>query len=106
MILTIALVLSCFMGLYQEMNITNYKINLLYTVSLKYLFYFILFYNYNIQKKKFFFLLICMLIFFFFLHCRYVCISGVHRLQSISSSLTVNFVLNLRKFISLILSVL
>lgn len=35
-----------------------------------------------------------------------MCISGVHRLQSLSSALTLNFVLNLRKFTSLLISVL
>lgn len=35
-----------------------------------------------------------------------MCISGVHRLTSLSSALTLNFVLNLRKFTSLLISVL
>ncbi|KAJ1931025.1 golgi uridine diphosphate-N- acetylglucosamine transporter, partial [Linderina macrospora] len=34
-----------------------------------------------------------------------VCVSGVHRLTSMSSSLTLNVVLNLRKLVSLVLSV-
>ncbi|KAF9945002.1 hypothetical protein BGZ65_011315, partial [Modicella reniformis] len=36
----------------------------------------------------------------------FMCISGVHRLTSLSSALTLNFVLNLRKFTSLVISVL
>ncbi|KAJ1951803.1 golgi uridine diphosphate-N- acetylglucosamine transporter, partial [Dipsacomyces acuminosporus] len=35
-----------------------------------------------------------------------VCVSGVHRLTSMSSSLTLNVVLNLRKLVSLVISVL
>jgi hypothetical protein len=35
---------------------------------------------------------------------QYVCVSGVHRLSSVSSSLTLNLVLSLRKVASLILS--
>jgi len=35
-----------------------------------------------------------------------MCISGVHRLTSLSSALTLNFILNLRKFSSLLISVL
>jgi len=34
-----------------------------------------------------------------------VCVSGVHRLNSIATALTLNLVLNLRKFISLVISV-
>ncbi|KAL1920421.1 uncharacterized protein VTP21DRAFT_798 [Calcarisporiella thermophila] len=37
---------------------------------------------------------------------QYVCISGVHRLTAFASALTLNLVLNLRKFTSLVLSVL
>ncbi|KAF9314365.1 golgi uridine diphosphate-N- acetylglucosamine transporter [Podila horticola] len=37
---------------------------------------------------------------------QFMCISGVHRLTSLSSALTLNFVLNLRKFTSLLISVL
>ncbi|KAK3812267.1 MAG: UAA transporter [Benniella sp.] len=37
---------------------------------------------------------------------QFMCISGVHRLTSLSSALTLNFVLNLRKFTSLVISVL
>ncbi|KAF9426590.1 golgi uridine diphosphate-N- acetylglucosamine transporter [Podila epigama] len=37
---------------------------------------------------------------------QFMCISGVHRLTALSSSLTLNFVLNLRKFTSLLISVL
>ena len=37
---------------------------------------------------------------------RFMCISGVHRLTSLSSALTLNFILNLRKFSSLLISVL
>ncbi|KAI9594048.1 UAA transporter [Syncephalis fuscata] len=36
---------------------------------------------------------------------QYICISGVNRLTSIASSLTVNLILNIRKMISLLLSV-
>ncbi|OZJ02849.1 hypothetical protein BZG36_03224 [Bifiguratus adelaidae] len=36
---------------------------------------------------------------------QYVCISGVHRLTAISSSLTLNLILNLRKFVSLVISI-
>ncbi|CAG8449625.1 2978_t:CDS:2, partial [Acaulospora colombiana] len=36
---------------------------------------------------------------------RFVCVSGVHRLNSISTALTLNLVLNLRKFTSLVISV-
>ncbi|KAJ1839853.1 golgi uridine diphosphate-N- acetylglucosamine transporter, partial [Coemansia sp. RSA 2703] len=35
-----------------------------------------------------------------------VCVSGVHRFTSMSSSLTLNVVLNVRKLVSLVLSVL
>jgi UDP-xylose/UDP-N-acetylglucosamine transporter B4 len=34
-----------------------------------------------------------------------VCVSGVHRLNSIATALTLNLVLNLRKFTSLLISV-
>ncbi|KAG0234545.1 golgi uridine diphosphate-N- acetylglucosamine transporter [Actinomortierella wolfii] len=37
---------------------------------------------------------------------QFMCISGVHRLTSLSSALTLNFILNLRKFTSLVISVL
>ncbi|KAF9550425.1 golgi uridine diphosphate-N- acetylglucosamine transporter [Mortierella hygrophila] len=37
---------------------------------------------------------------------QFMCISGVHRLTSLSSALTLNFILNLRKFSSLLISVL
>ncbi|KAF9207722.1 golgi uridine diphosphate-N- acetylglucosamine transporter [Haplosporangium sp. Z 27] len=37
---------------------------------------------------------------------QFMCISGVHRLTSLSSALTLNFILNLRKFTSLLISVL
>ncbi|KAG9067415.1 golgi uridine diphosphate-N- acetylglucosamine transporter [Linnemannia hyalina] len=37
---------------------------------------------------------------------QFMCISGVHRLTSLSSALTLNFILNLRKFSSLLVSVL
>ncbi|KAG0011699.1 golgi uridine diphosphate-N- acetylglucosamine transporter [Podila clonocystis] len=37
---------------------------------------------------------------------QFMCISGVHRLTALSSALTLNFVLNLRKFTSLLISVL
>ncbi|KAG0252506.1 golgi uridine diphosphate-N- acetylglucosamine transporter [Mortierella polycephala] len=37
---------------------------------------------------------------------QFMCISGVHRLTSLSSALTLNFILNLRKFTSLLVSVL
>ncbi|CAG8483986.1 10469_t:CDS:2 [Ambispora gerdemannii] len=36
---------------------------------------------------------------------QYVCVSGVHRLNSVSTALTLNLVLNLRKFTSLMISV-
>lgn len=41
-----------------------------------------------------------------FLHTRYVCIAGVNRMTSVATSLTLNLVLNLRKFTSLIFSIL
>ncbi|KAF9582290.1 golgi uridine diphosphate-N- acetylglucosamine transporter [Lunasporangiospora selenospora] len=37
---------------------------------------------------------------------QFMCISGVHRLTSLSTALTLNFILNLRKFTSLVISVL
>ncbi|KAF9438543.1 golgi uridine diphosphate-N- acetylglucosamine transporter [Entomortierella beljakovae] len=37
---------------------------------------------------------------------QFMCISGVHRLTSLSTALTLNFILNLRKFTSLLISVL
>ena len=36
---------------------------------------------------------------------RYVCISGVNRMTAAASSLTLNLVLNLRKFASLLISI-
>ncbi|KAG0349612.1 hypothetical protein BG004_000018 [Podila humilis] len=36
---------------------------------------------------------------------QFMCISGVHRLTSLSSALTLNFILNIRKFTSLLISV-
>ena len=45
------------------------------------------------------------LIFPFILN-RYVCIAGVNRMTAIASSLTLNLVLNLRKFTSLLISIL
>jgi UDP-xylose/UDP-N-acetylglucosamine transporter B4 len=38
--------------------------------------------------------------------CRYGCIAGVNRMTSVSTSLTLNLVLNLRKFTSLIISII
>lgn len=37
---------------------------------------------------------------------RYVCIKGVNRMTSITTSLTLNLILNLRKFTSLIISII
>ncbi|KNC98675.1 UDP-galactose transporter [Spizellomyces punctatus DAOM BR117] len=37
---------------------------------------------------------------------QYVCISGVHRLSSMASSVTLNMILSVRKFVSLLLSIL
>ena len=37
---------------------------------------------------------------------QYICISGVHRLSSVATSVTLNLMLTLRKFVSLMLSVL
>nr|CAG8541545.1 964_t:CDS:10 [Entrophospora candida] len=140
MILTVALVLSCFMGLYQEMNRSNdWREGLFYTHFLA-LPLFLIFYDdiksqvlllneslyvsleeivndlsggkifasfnvihnttsYCALPRTWLYLIMNVL-------TQYLCISGVHRLHSVSSALTVNLVLNLRKFISLVLSVL
>ncbi|CAJ0894872.1 14540_t:CDS:2 [Entrophospora sp. SA101] len=140
MILTVALVLSCFMGLYQEMNRSNdWREGLFYTHFLA-LPLFLIFYDdiksqalllnesphvsleeivndfsggkifassdvihnalsYCTLPRTWLYLIMNVL-------TQYLCISGVHRLHSVSSALTVNLVLNLRKFISLVLSVL
>ena len=37
---------------------------------------------------------------------RYVCIAGVNRMTAVASSLTLNLILNLRKFTSLLVSIL
>lgn len=37
---------------------------------------------------------------------QYICISGVHKLSSLTSSLTLNLVLAVRKFVSLVVSIL
>jgi UDP-xylose/UDP-N-acetylglucosamine transporter B4 len=45
----------------------------------------------------------------FFVLCnaftQYICISGVHQLTSVASSLTVNLILTFRKFVSLLISI-
>nr|CAG8503008.1 7853_t:CDS:2 [Entrophospora candida] len=130
MILTVALVLSCFMGLYQEMNRSNdWREGLFYTVGEIILFQVLLLnesphvsleeivndfsggkifassdvihnaLSYCVLPRTWLYLIMNVL-------TQYLCISGVHRLHSVSSALTVNLVLNLRKFISLVLSVL
>ncbi|CAG8526205.1 5512_t:CDS:10 [Diversispora eburnea] len=139
-LLSIALILSCVMGLYQEFTYAKYGSNwregLFYTHFLG-LPLFLMFHSdiksqiqeYNrssplylneiisklsdeiyipddIQNvftrcflpRTWFYLIINVL-------TQYVCVSGVHRLNSISTALTLNLVLNLRKFVSLVISV-
>ncbi|RHZ80293.1 hypothetical protein Glove_137g59 [Diversispora epigaea] len=139
-LLSIALILSCVMGLYQEFTYAKYGSNwregLFYTHFLG-LPLFLMFYsdiksqiqefnrssplylNKIISKfpneiyisddiqtvlahcflpRTWFYLIMNVL-------TQYVCVSGVHRLNSISTALTLNLVLNLRKFVSLVISV-
>jgi len=139
-LLSIALILSCFMGLYQEVTYVKYGSNwresLFYTHFLA-LPLFLIFYSdiktqiqgfnqsipltfdelftrlstdlylpsgiNNILKacvipKTWLYLIMNVL-------TQYVCVSGVHRLNSIATALTLNLVLNLRKFTSLVISV-
>ncbi|RIA93857.1 UAA transporter [Glomus cerebriforme] len=139
-ILSIALVLSCFMGLYQEVTYEKYGSNwregLFYTHFLA-LPLFLVFYSdikgqlqgfnqsipltldgvFKILQTNVYipsginrvlksctiprtwaYLIMNVL-------TQYVCVSGVHRLNSIATALTLNLVLNLRKFTSLVISV-
>ncbi|CAG8490754.1 19065_t:CDS:10 [Cetraspora pellucida] len=132
-LLSITLVLSCFMGLYQEFTYEKYQSDwregLFYTHFLA-LPLFLLFYSdikdqiqvYNesmltpLSKilpipdgfqnistcctfpRTWVYLFINVL-------TQYVCISGVHKLQSVVTALTLNLVLNIRKFTSLVISI-
>ncbi|CAG8490399.1 1412_t:CDS:2 [Funneliformis caledonium] len=139
-LLSIALVLSCFMGLYQEFTYVKYGSNwregLFYTHFLA-LPLFLIFYSdmkeqiqgFNqsmpVSLEKAFSMLpvdiyipnsinqvlkSCVIprtwtYLIMNVLTQYVCISGVHRLNSIATALTLNLVLNLRKFTSLVISV-
>ncbi|CAI2178014.1 16687_t:CDS:2, partial [Funneliformis geosporum] len=139
-LLSIALILSCFMGLYQEFTYVKYGSNwregLFYTHFLA-LPLFLIFYSdmkeqvqgFNQSKpislEKALFMLPaniyipnsisqvlkgCVLprtwtYLIMNVLTQYVCVSGVHRLNSIATALTLNLVLNLRKFTSLVISV-
>ncbi|GBC00744.1 hypothetical protein RclHR1_03960018 [Rhizophagus clarus] len=139
-LLSIALVLSCFMGLYQEITYTKYGSNwregLFYTHFLA-LPLFLIFYSdirgqiqdfnqstplalyeiFNVSPIKFYlpskinhmlstfsiprswaYVIMNIL-------TQYFCVGGVHRLNSVATALTLNLVLNLRKFTSLLISV-
>ncbi|KAI9144301.1 UAA transporter [Paraphysoderma sedebokerense] len=94
-LLTIALILSCFLGLFQEITYQQY--------------------GREWREGLFYSHFLSLPFFIFFLPSikpaldtitQYVCISGVHRLTSMSSSLTLNLVLTLRKFVSLVISVI
>ncbi|RIB09820.1 UAA transporter [Gigaspora rosea] len=131
-LLSITLVISCFMGLFQELTYEKHKSDwregLFYTHLLA-LPFFLLFYSdikgqaqvYNesasipLNKilpvpdwfqnistcctlpRSWIYLIINVL-------TQYVCISGVHKLQSVVTALTLNLVLNIRKFTSLVIS--
>ncbi|CAG8637909.1 9752_t:CDS:2, partial [Paraglomus brasilianum] len=140
-LLSIALVLSCFMGIYQELTYKKYGSNwregLFYTHCLG-LPLFLVFYSdicdqvqilnsspvmsltkvlpdairktvladlvlslFNVFRIR-----TAWLYLFFNVLTQYVCISGVHRLNSRVTALTLNLVLNIRKFTSLCISVL
>ncbi|CAG8460898.1 14551_t:CDS:2 [Ambispora leptoticha] len=140
-LLSIALILSCIMGLYQEMTYSkhgsDWREGLFYTHFLA-LPMFLIFYS-DIKHQVYLFnstervslsiafdsisggsilvpetirtiigdYKVPILWLFLILNVltQYVCVSGVHRLNSRSTALTLNLVLNLRKFTSLMISV-
>ncbi|KAG9306868.1 hypothetical protein G9A89_002537 [Geosiphon pyriformis] len=140
-LLSIALILSCVMGLYQEQTYATYgsdwREGLFYTHFLA-LPLFSIFYNDILSQMKhfnnskpiqlgsiinlihektnlipeeirpvlsYYTVPISWLYLILNVLTQYVCVSGVHRLNSISTALTLNLVLNLRKFTSLMISV-
>ncbi|CAG8793130.1 23887_t:CDS:2, partial [Gigaspora margarita] len=108
-LLSITLVISCFMGLFQELTYEKHKSDWrqvqVYNESASTPLNKILpvpdwfqdFLTCCTLPKSWIYLIIYVL-------TQYVCISGVHKLQSVVTALTLNLVLNLRKFTSLVIS--
>lgn len=109
-LMTISLIVSAILGLYQEHVYEKYgkhwRESLFYTHFFGIPF-FILFTN-KIMSQFALMTTIEHAWFWLLMNAgtQMLCIAGVHRLSSISTSLTVNFVLTMRKFVSLLLSIL
>jgi len=138
-ILVVAMIISCFLGLYQQITYTKYgkhwQEGLFYTHLLA-LPCFLFFWSdiqsqFKVYAKSSSFDIISTLqkilpsstssylswlpippiphlfLFLFMNMCtQYLCISGVHKLSSLASFVTLNLILSVRKFLSLLISVL
>ncbi|KAI8904321.1 UDP-xylose and UDP-N-acetylglucosamine transporter [Gorgonomyces haynaldii] len=118
-VLVVALVLSCFLGQFQQKVYQKYgshwREGLFYTHAMALPFFYFLKSDLQRQWTQYsqsqpiavFGYQIPIMYVYLLLNAftQYVCISGVQKLASVSTSVTLNLVLTLRKFVSLLLSV-